>query len=141
LIGNSTKKEAETAAKTQLAQGLIGAVQTVASGMFGGGILGQIAGPLVGGALGLGLSKLFKLGKSHEREVPDVYRLINSLDFIKMFTLPNSAYLAPTGRNIGPVNLTQTNNMSIGGGAKVASRVQQALDPAQLIRQLNLGLT
>lgn len=109
--------------------------------MFGKGIIGQIAGPLVGGVLGLGIAKLFGLGKVHEREAPDVFRLVNSLDFIKMFSLPNSAYFAPTGNNRGPVNFNQTNNMNIGGGAKVATRVQQALDPSQLSRQLELSLT
>ena len=133
--------DAAVSAKQQLASGLIGMAKNFAGGIFGGGILGAIGGSLVGGLLGWGISALFGLNKPRavEHETPKYQPVINSLDFIKMFTLPESAYFQPSGRNIGPVQMSQNNTINITGGAKEATRLQRALTDPALLDQLQRG--
>jgi len=136
-----SSNDATLSAKTELAQGLIGMAQQWAGGIFGGGILGSVGGALLGGGLGLLISAAFGLNKPRAvvHEKPDYEPVFNPLEMLKMFTLPSSAYFQPSGRNTGPVQFNQSNTINVTGGAKQATRLQQALTDPLLLDQLNRG--
>jgi hypothetical protein len=140
-MNGATGGDAALAAKKSLAGGLVGMAGNLGRNLFGGGIAGELGGSLLAGLVGWGVSALFGLNKPRaiEHEKPGRTPIMNTLDFIKMFSLPSSAYFQPTGRNTGPVQFYQNNTINVPGGPKVATRLQNALTDPQLLDQLNRG--
>ena len=134
MMQGGSSGEAGRSAKQNLARGLVGLAQKMA----GGGI----AGALLGGLAGWGISALFGLNKPQavKHEAPKFGQLFSPLEFMQMFSLPSSGYFQPTGRNTGPVQFYQNNQINVTGGAKVATRLQSALTDPELLSQLNRGL-
>lgn len=135
-----TPAEAKLAAKKQLANGLSGVLTQMVAGFLPGGIIGQIGGALIGGVLTGLINKALGVNKAVKRDTPTYSPVMNALDYINMFTLGNSAYFQPTGRNTGPVQFYQNNTINVEGGVKQATRLQSALTDPELLGQLNRGL-
>lgn len=140
LMQGASGADALRAGKQQLVQGLTG---TITQGLTAGmGPAGALVGPLIGGLFGLGLTKLFGLDKQAvDHPKPTPVRITNVLDFLRMFTLPTSAYFAASGKNIGPVQIHQQNQFHMTGGPKIATRVLDALTGPGLAESLNAGFS
>lgn len=126
LISGGTGSEAKFAALGSLAGGLGNALGS-AAGMSIGGMAGQLLGPLIGGGVSLLLTKLFKLDNravKYDKPVPRDYIVFPEMG--QPFALPESYYWQPSYAN-SQSSFSQTNNIEIPAGPKVASRVVSAL--------------
>jgi hypothetical protein len=118
-----------------LAQAIGGMIQSIMPGP-----IGAIGGAVVGGLLGLLVSRMGGKTKKQER-IPIPVEVVNFPDLWKAWTLPSSAYFAPSGSNSRSVVQNNTNNISVTAGPKVASRVQQSLTEPQFLNQLKRGVS
>ena len=142
LSRGATSGDAAFAAKQQLAGGLANTLTQGITGGLGGGLAATLGGPILGGLISWGISAAFGLNKPRpvEWDEPKPVIITNVLDFIKLFTLPSSAYFVPTGGNTSAVNLAQQNTINISGGPRTGSRVIDALTSPQLAQQARRGL-
>ena len=103
-----------------------------------GPISGALLGPIAGGVIQLLLGSIFGKPKAIEHPEPTPVKITNVVDFIRMFTLPQSAFFSPTGNGTNPLQLSQTNNFNFNNpGPKTAGRVANIITDGTLANQLD----
>lgn len=140
LAQGGTIKEALDAAWQSFSQTLAqGVSQAIQVAMPGPG--GAIAGSLIGGLIGWGLSRIFHKS-TPERDRPHVNATIeNWPDSLKHWTLPSSAYYHPADfSRAGSVVQNNNNIFHMPDGPGMTSRVQRAVSETAYLSQLQRGL-
>lgn len=141
-MSGGTIKEAMDAALMSFSQNLAnGVAQAIQAASPGPG--GAIAGTIVGGLVGWGLTRLFGLNKKaveHERIPVNAY-IENWPDALKHWTLPSSAYYHPADFS-RPGSVVQNNNniFNMPDGPGLIPRVQRGISETAFLTQLKRSL-